>query len=189
MFERSITSRQPFARRSENKKTVAIVGAGPAGLTAGYLLSTRESQFEPVVFEVLDQVGGIARTANYEGYRFDIGGHRFFTKVPEVEAIWHEICGEDFLTWPRLSRIYYGKYYLYPLRLFNALRTMGPVEAARILLSYAKWQVRPNKPEQNFEQWVINRSVPRTACARVASGLGRKPRLATRLSVMMGGSK
>ncbi len=140
------------------KKTVGIIGGGPAGLTAAYMLSAPESQFKPVVFEALDLVGGIARTENYRGYRFDIGGHRFFTKIPEVQALWREICGADFITRPRLSRIYYGgKYYSYPLKVFNTLSTMGPIEAARILLSYAKWQVWPNRSEDNFEQWVINR--------------------------------
>jgi protoporphyrinogen oxidase len=139
-------------------KLAAIIGGGPAGLTAAYMLSTPGSQFKPVVFEASDSVGGIARTENYKGYRFDIGGHRFFTKIPEVQALWREICGNDLVTRPRLSRIYYGgKYYSYPLKAFNALSMMGPIEAARILLSYLKWQIRPYKSEDNFEQWVINR--------------------------------
>src|SRR5450432_1736717 len=108
------------------------------------MLATRgDGQYTPIVLEASDQVGGIARTENYKGYRFDIGGHRFFTKIPEVEALWFEICGDDFVQRQRLSRIYYGgKYYLYPLKAFNALSTMGPVEAARIMLSYLKWQFR-----------------------------------------------
>jgi protoporphyrinogen oxidase len=140
------------------KKIAAIIGGGPAGLTAAYMLSTPESQFKPVVFEASDLVGGIARTENYKGYRFDIGGHRFFTKIPEVQALWREICGNDFVRRQRLSRIYYGgKYYSYPLKAFNALSTMGPIEAARIMLSYMKWQFWPHKAEDNLEQWVINR--------------------------------
>jgi protoporphyrinogen oxidase len=140
------------------KKVAAIIGGGPAGLTAAYMLATRDSQYNPVVFEASDQVGGIARTENYKGYRFDIGGHRFFTKIPEVEALWFEICGDDFVMRQRLSRIYYGgKFYLYPLKAFNALSTMGPIEAVRIMLSYMKWQFRPHKVEDNLENWVINR--------------------------------
>jgi protoporphyrinogen oxidase len=139
-------------------KTVGIIGGGPAGLTAAYALSTPGSQFKPVVFEASDAIGGIARTENYKGYRFDIGGHRFFTKIPEVQALWREICGDDFVRRRRLSRIYYGgKYYLYPLKAFNALSTMGPVEAVRIFLSYIKWQCWPHKAEDNLEQWVTNR--------------------------------
>ena len=140
------------------KKTVGIIGGGPAGLTAAYMLSTPGSQFKPIVFEASDTVGGIARTENYKGYRFDIGGHRFFTKVPEVQALWREICGDDFVKRRRLSRIYYGgKYYSYPLKAFNALSKMGPIEAVRIFLSYMKWQFRPHKTEDNLEQWVMNR--------------------------------
>jgi protoporphyrinogen oxidase len=143
---------------SSTKRIVAIIGGGPAGLTAAYALSKSHPQFRPVVIEGSNLVGGIARTENYKGYRFDIGGHRFFTKVPEVETLWHEICGEDLVTRPRLSRIYYrGKYYACPLKLFNALMNLGPYEAARILLSYAKWQVFPHRSEESFEQWVINR--------------------------------
>jgi len=92
------------------------------------------------------------------GNRFDIGGHRFFTKVPEVEAMWHEVLWDEFLTVPRLSRIYYqGKYFAYPLKPMNALANIGPVEATRILMSYVKWQVRPSRVEDTFEQWVVNR--------------------------------
>lgn len=139
-------------------KVVGIIGGGPAGLTAAYMLATRDGQYKPIVFEASDQVGGIARTENYKGYRFDIGGHRFFTKIPEVEALWFEICGEDFVRRQRLSRIYYGgKYYLYPLKVFNALSTMGLIEAARITLSFMKWQFRPHKAEDSLEKWVINR--------------------------------
>jgi protoporphyrinogen oxidase len=140
------------------RKTVGIIGGGPAGLTAAYVLSTPGSQFKPIVFEASDTIGGIARTENYKGYRFDIGGHRFFTRIPEVQALWREICGDDFVRRRRLSRIYYGgKYYMYPLKAFNALSTMGPVEAVRIFLSYIKWQFWPHKAEDNLEQWVINR--------------------------------
>jgi protoporphyrinogen oxidase len=140
------------------QKIAAIIGGGPAGLTAAYMLSRSGSHFKPVVFEASDLVGGIARTEIYKGYRFDIGGHRFFTKIPEVQALWREICGDDFIKRQRLSRIYYGgKYYSYPLKAFNALSKMGPIEAGRILLSYLKWQFRPHKAEDNLEQWVVNR--------------------------------
>lgn len=140
-------------------KSVAVIGAGPAGLTAAYELQKRSGgAYKPVVFEASDDVGGIARTESYKGFRFDIGGHRFFTKVKEVEALWHEVGGEDFVLRPRMSRIYYrGKYYDYPLKIFNALSNMGPVEAMQIMLSYFKWQVSPFREEENFEQWVTNR--------------------------------
>lgn len=137
---------------------VVIIGAGPAGLTAAYELQKRSKAHRPIVLEASDAVGGIARTESYKGFRFDIGGHRFFTKVKEVEALWHEVGGQDFVLRPRLSRIFYrGKYYDYPLKIFNALSNMGPVEASRIMMSYMKWRLRPHPEEENFEQWVTNR--------------------------------
>ena len=139
-------------------KTVAIIGAGPAGLTAAYELQRRSDEHKPVVFEAGQIVGGISRTESHKGYRFDIGGHRFFTKVEEVEQMWHEVLGGDFITVPRLSRIYYrGKFFDYPLKIFNALKNIGIYETFRIIISFAKWKVRPYKTEKTFEQWVINR--------------------------------
>jgi len=146
---------RPYAAR---RGTLAIIGGGPAGLTAAYYALETGSALKPVVLEASRTVGGIARTESYKGYRFDIGGHRFFTKVRSVQALWKRVLPEDFLRRPRLSRIYYhGKFYAYPLRVFNALRNMGPYEAGRILLSYLKWRVRPHQEEDNFEQWVTNR--------------------------------
>ena len=72
-----------------------IIGAGPAGLTAAYELS--KLGIGSTVLEADRQVGGLSRTVNYNGYRFDIGGHRFFSKVPLINELWKEILGEDFL--------------------------------------------------------------------------------------------
>ena len=139
-------------------QVVAIIGGGPAGLTAAYEVQKHSEVHHPVVFEEMTQVGGIARTEKYKGYRFDIGGHRFFTKVKSVEALWHEVLPEAFLRRPRLSRIYYkDKFYAYPLKIFNALLNMGLAESILILLSYAKWRMRPHIDESNFEQWIVNR--------------------------------
>ena len=100
---------------------VVIIGAGPAGLTAGYLLS--KDGVRATILEADDIVGGISRTAQYKGFRFDIGGHRFFTKVAPVQALWEEILGDEFISVPRLSRIYYdGKFFDYPLKAANARR-------------------------------------------------------------------
>ena len=130
---------------------MAIIGAGPAGLTAAFELGRLSSSHQVVVLEESDSIGGIARTEIYKGFRFDIGGHRFFTKVKEIEDLWHEICQDDFLLRPRVSRIHYrGKFYAYPLRPFNALRNIGAYETVRIALSYLKWRVRPHRRRRKF---------------------------------------
>jgi protoporphyrinogen oxidase len=133
-----------------------VIGAGPAGLTAGYELA--KLGFRPIVLEQQNLVGGLASTAQYRGYFFDMGGHRFFTKVEEVKKMWQEVLRENFLCRPRLSRIYYdGKFFFYPLRPLNALRGLGLWEGLLIVLSYLKWQLLPYRREDTFEQWVTNR--------------------------------
>ena len=136
---------------------VVVIGAGPAGLTAAYELG--KAGVPSTVLEGSDVVGGISRTVERDGWRFDIGGHRFFTKVPEVEELWHEILPEeDFLLRPRMSRIYYrGKLFDYPLKASNALKNLGVVEALKCVLSYAMVRVRPPKDQSNFEGWVAAR--------------------------------
>ncbi len=138
-------------------ESVVVIGAGPAGLTAAYELGKRG--VPTTVLEGDAMVGGISRTAVREGWRFDIGGHRFFTKVPEVEALWHEILPEqDFMMRPRMSRILYrGKLYDYPLRATNALRNLGLVEALLCVLSYVAVRIRPPRDQSNFEGWVAAR--------------------------------
>jgi UDP-galactopyranose mutase len=140
-----------------NRTSVAVIGAGPAGLTAAYELVRR--QVPVTVLEGDSMVGGISRTAEREGWRFDIGGHRFFTKVPEVEALWHEILpDEDFLLRPRMSRIFYdGKLYDYPLKASNALGNLGPVEAVRCVASYLWARIRPPKNQDTLEGWIVAR--------------------------------
>ncbi len=138
------------------KHPVVIIGAGPAGLTAAYELL--KHGIKSVVLEKADKVGGIARTEVYKDYRFDIGGHRFYTKVEEVKQLWQEVLGEEFLKVPRLSRIYYrGKFFNYPLSAFNALSNLGIVESVLILLSYFKAKLWPNPEEKTLDQWVTNR--------------------------------
>jgi protoporphyrinogen oxidase len=146
----------PSNKQTELKTDVVIIGAGPAGLTAAYQLSKVGKQ--TVVFEKGAMVGGIARTENYKGYGVDIGGHRFFTKVPEVEAMWREVLQDDFLHRDRLSRIYYkNKFFYYPIRFFDALLKLGLVESIRIGLSYLWARLRPSPIEDNLEEWVSNR--------------------------------
>ena len=136
---------------------VAVIGGGPAGLTAAYELT--RAGVEVTVFEGDDVVGGISRTVERDGWRFDLGGHRFFTKVPEVEALWHEILPDDeFLTRQRKSRIFYdGKLFDYPLQAKNALFGLGLIEAAKCVLSYLWVKIRPPQDQSNFEGWVAAR--------------------------------
>jgi protoporphyrinogen oxidase len=133
-----------------------VIGAGPAGLTAGYELS--QLGVQATIIEADNVVGGISRTVNHHGYRFDIGGHRFFSKVHLINELWHEMLGEHLLLRPRLSRIHYdGHFFDYPLKASNALMGLGIVEAAHIGMSYAKVRLAPSLPETTFEQWVSNR--------------------------------
>jgi len=135
---------------------VVIIGAGPAGLTAAYVLS--KAGVQSIVLEKDQTAGGIARTVNYKNYYFDIGGHRFFTKVKSVEDIWKEVLGENLLRRNRLSRIYYNKkFFYYPLRPLNALLGLGVWNSILIFFSYLMAQLFPSKEEETFEQWVSNR--------------------------------
>jgi protoporphyrinogen oxidase len=139
-----------------NDQQVVIIGGGPAGLTAAYELTRLD--LRPLVLEKQDKVGGLARTENYQGFYFDMGGHRFFTKVEEVRKMWEDVLGDNFLRRPRLSRIYYnGRFFYYPLKLFNVLFNLGLFESLRIMLSYLRWQLAPYQREDTFEQWVTNR--------------------------------
>ena len=133
-----------------------MLGGGPAGLTAGYLLAR---QGRPViVLEAEDQVGGIAKTEVRDGYRFDLGGHRFFTKSKEVDDLWHEVMKEEFLKRPRMSRIYWnGKFLDYPLNGTDVIKKLGPIELVRSGLSYLWAVIKPKGEEENVEQWVSNR--------------------------------
>jgi protoporphyrinogen oxidase len=137
---------------------VLVLGGGPAGLTAGYLLAKAGKPV--VVVEAEEQVGGLAKTVvDPEGYRFDLGGHRFFTKAQEVDDLWHEVMGDEFLKRPRMSRIYWnGKFLDYPLNGTDVIKKLGPIELTRAGLSYL-WAAlfKRNAPEENLEQWVSKR--------------------------------
>ncbi|CAN5526039.1 hypothetical protein BH18ACT1_BH18ACT1_16620 [soil metagenome] len=139
----------------ERSPEVVIIGAGPAGLTAASQLT--KAGVASTVLEGDDVVGGISRTVERDGWRFDIGGHRFFTKVQPVEDLWHEILdGDEFLLRPRSSRMYYGgKFYDYPLKPLDALRKLGLLEAIRCMVSYLWVRVRPPKDQSSLEGYIV----------------------------------
>lgn len=140
----------------KNNIGVAIFGAGPAGLAAADKLVKNNQSV--IVFEKDKQVGGISKTLEYKGYRFDLGGHRFFTKSPEVNDLWDETLGSDFLVRSRLSRIYYKNIFFdYPIKPLNALRGLGLQESILIGFSYLKAKIFPYKEEKNFTRWISNR--------------------------------
>ncbi len=135
---------------------VLVLGGGPAGLASAYMLANQ--QIPVTVLEKNDQVGGICMTRCYKGYYFDMGGHRFYTKYAEVEKLWYEVLGDNFLTRPRLSRIYYkGKFFHYPLKIADTLKKIGLLETIRSGASFVRSKILPYREEQNLEQWVSNR--------------------------------
>ena len=139
-----------------SRSDVFVIGAGPAGLTASYLL-TKAGVATTVIEADPIYVGGISRTVNYKGFLFDIGGHRFFSKSKEVVDLWHEILPQDLIERSRLSRIYYdGKFYSYPLNAFEAVTNLGVVESVLCVLSFAYKQVFPNERPVTFHDWVAN---------------------------------
>lgn len=143
--------------QSLKEKRVVIIGGGPAGLTAAYQLS--KAGVGSVVLEKDSALGGLSKTVSHKGNLFDLGGHRFFTKVRAVEDIWREVLPEkDFLRRKRLSRIYYcRKFFDYPLSIPNVLAGLGLWNSLLILLSYLRSHLSPEMPERTFEQWVSNR--------------------------------
>ncbi|MBX3437425.1 MAG: FAD-dependent oxidoreductase [Planctomycetaceae bacterium] len=136
--------------------SVVVIGAGPAGLTAAYELL--KYGHCPLVLEQSHIVGGLARTEDYKGFLYDMGGHRFFTKSPIVDSMWREVLQKDFLRRQRLSRIFYkGKFFHYPLKPLDALSRLGIWESGMVALSYLYSQIFPNREERTFEDWVSNR--------------------------------
>lgn len=137
-----------------------VIGGGPAGLTAAYELTSKGQRI--LLLEATPHLGGLARTEVYRGYRFDVGGHRFYTRIPEIQRLWEELLDSDFISVNRLSRIYYrGKFFDYPLSFGNALANLGLRESVAAAASYLKARLFPHRREENLEQWLSNRFGPR----------------------------
>ncbi|MBN1234401.1 MAG: NAD(P)/FAD-dependent oxidoreductase [Candidatus Coatesbacteria bacterium] len=135
---------------------ILVIGAGPAGLAAAYELAKNGKKV--TVLEKENQVGGISKTIVHDGYRFDIGGHRFFTKSDRVNTLWNEVLGEEFLTRPRCSHIFFKKkFFNYPLKASNVVRNLGVYLCIKVFLSYLSSRLKPYQKEDNFEEWVSNR--------------------------------
>src|SRR5690349_20889012 len=143
----------PLSQSLDNRAAPAgtvVLGAGPAGLTAAYVLAKRG--VPATVFEADGVVGGIAKTVEFKGYRFDLGGHRFFTKLGPIARLWEDVLGDEFLTRPRLSRIYYGgKYFYYPLEARNVVRQLGLIESVRCAFSFFVAALTPRRSVETFE--------------------------------------
>jgi protoporphyrinogen oxidase len=155
MSESEPAAPSPAPSHDGDPGSVVIIGAGPAGLTAAHELG--KAGVTSTVLESDSVVGGISRTVERDGWRFDIGGHRFFTKVPRVEEFWHEVLEDDeFMLRPRESHIYYqGQFFDYPLKPLKAVLALGPVEAVRCGLSFLWIRVRPPKEIRSLEDYVV----------------------------------
>ena len=141
---------------AENKKKVGVVGAGPAGLTAAYLLCKKG--FAVDVYEADTEVGGMCKTIELWNNKVDIGPHRFFSNDRRVNELWLDVVGSDYEMVSRLTRIFYkGKYFDYPLKPVNAFVNLGPLETTRCLLSYAQQRFTNGVECDDFERWVTKR--------------------------------
>ena len=154
--DEDVAPAQPAVVEDGETIGTAILGAGPAGLSAAYILGRRGRP--GAVFEADGTVGGIAKTIEFNGYRFDLGGHRFFSKLQPVERMWEEMLGAEFLKRPRLSRIFYdGKYFDYPITAKDVVTRLGLWESFRCALSYLRASRHRNADVDTFEEWVTSR--------------------------------
>ena len=139
-----------------SRSDVVVIGAGPTGLTAAWEL-VRAGHKVTVFERDPKDVGGLARTLYYKGFRFDIGAHRFFSKNGDISRWWNARLPGDFVRIKRLTRILYGgRFYHYPLLAKDALFGLGLCNSTACVLSYLWRKMFPLKSEQSFEDWVIN---------------------------------
>jgi protoporphyrinogen oxidase len=139
-----------------NSQQIAVIGAGPAGLSAALQLQLAGK--DVTVYEAADQVGGMAKSFQLWGQIVDLGPHRFFSSDPRVNKFWLESVDYEYVMVNRLTRIYYkNRFFSYPIQALNALRGLGVFEAIRCVLSYLKVKIIPSKDESKFDSWVTNR--------------------------------
>ena len=139
-----------------NQKKILIVGAGPAGLTAGYILAENGYKVE-IIEQNSKYVGGISRTEEFKGFRFDIGGHRFFSKSKEINLLWEKILPKNFRTRDRKSRIFFNKnFFNYPLDLIEVIFKLGIIESAICFFSFLKAKIFPIKKPKSYHDWIYN---------------------------------
>jgi len=136
-------------------KEVTIIGAGPAGLGAALELQKNNIK-DILIIDMHSKSGGLSRTEIFEGNRFDLGPHRFYSKNNEINQLWHEILGNDFKPVKRCTRIYYkNKFFDYPLKPFNTLKNLGLIESSQAMIDYFISQIKNSKNSiQSFEDWV-----------------------------------
>jgi len=143
-------------RRTIDSKSFecCIIGAGPAGLGAALEL-TENGVTDILIIDRNDIVGGLSRTKVYDGVRFDIGPHRFFTRSKEINKLWHNILGNDFISVDRLTRIYFkNNYFNYPIKAIDTLVKLGPIESLQAIISFAAAKVGTKVYPENFEEWI-----------------------------------
>src|SRR3954447_2665354 len=134
----------------------AVLGGGPAGMTSAWVLGRRG--VPATVLEADGTLGGLSKTVRFGEYRFDLGGHRFYTKLPQVERLWREMLGDEFLTRSRLSRIYFGeRFFNYPLRAEDLVKGLGVIETIRCATPFLRSRPGPKAVSRNFEEWVVDR--------------------------------
>ena len=134
-----------------------IMGAGPAGLAAAIEL-VKSGKTDLMIIDRNSIAGGLSRTEVRDNYRFDVGPHRFFTPNEEINALWHNTLGKDFIPVNRLTRIYYrNKFFNYPIKAGDVLGKLPVTELAHAIFSFGVAKMKSNSNEQTFEDWVSNR--------------------------------
>jgi len=142
---------------SKSKIDAVIIGAGPAGITAGVEL-LKSNKFNVTLLEQDEMVGGLSRTVSHKNCKFDIGPHHFIAESEEIWAWWRNFAKNDFMKRFRFTRIYYRNHFFkYPLEPINALIGLSLSESIRCVCSYFYYRLFQIKNVKSFQDWVTNR--------------------------------